>query len=237
MSTEIIETEIVTDLPASAEIAAINSFHRQANAAADAARAKAQEASHFAVLAGIRLQTLKSSLPHGEWGRLFTGRKNINAGANSAQIGECAEFEFSQDTAARYIELSRRLSVEQNLSGKAIKRLAAIAAEPEPAEESRAWLTKLTEGRNLRQLYLDLDIITAPDKAPKDPASAPASQPARRSARDMHAEEARELINRALRDIARVLHAGHHQYLPKADVRHLDQQFIACREMLAPYLK
>jgi hypothetical protein len=53
----------------------------------------------------------------------------------------------------------------------------------------------------------------------------------------MHAEEARELINRALRDIARVLHAGHHQYLPKADVRHLDQQFIACREMLAPYLK
>ena len=236
MKTEIIETEIVTDLPATAEIAAINSFHRQANAAADAARAKAQEASHFAVLAGIRLQSLKTSLPHGEWGRLFTGRKNLNAGPNSAQIGECAEFEFSQDTAVRYIELSRRLSLEQNISIRSQKRLATIAEAPEIDDESRAWLAKLTAGRNLRQLYLDLDIITAPDKEPKEPAAAN-THTGRRSAHDIRAEEAREILNRSMRDVAKIINAGLHQLISKSELRDLDQQFVACREMLAPYIK
>jgi hypothetical protein len=232
MKTEIIETEIVTDLPATAEIAAINSFHRQANAAADAARAKAQEASHFAVLAGIRLQALKTSLPHGAWGRLFEPRQ---IGHKSESVSDLV-LDFSIRTADRYIELSRRLSLEQNISVRSQKRLATIAEAPEIDDESRAWLAKLTSGRNLRQLYLDLDIITAPDKEPKEPAAA-GTHTGRRSAHDIRAEEAREILNRSMRDVAKIINAGLHQLISKSELRDLDQQFVACREMLAPYIK
>lgn len=190
MKSQLIETEIVTDLPSitAAQIASINSFHRQANAAADAARAKAQEASHFAVLAGIRLEALKSSLPHGEWGRLFDARQIGTTRGNGSDL----VLDFSVRTADKYIELAKRLRLEQQLSSKAQKRLASIADSPEPDDESRAWLAKLTEGRNLRQLYLDLDIITAPDKAPAEKQKpAPPAGPGKSQAQ-ARLEDARE---------------------------------------------
>jgi hypothetical protein len=173
MNTEIIETEIVSDAAplATREIQDINSLHRLAHGAAEAARAKAAEASHYAILCGSRLEALKETLPYGEWGKLFTDRKNLTA--VSAQNGECAEFDFSQDTASRYINLVKNLRAEQNLSKKASTRLLTIAEAPEIDADSRAWLEKLTEGRGLRQLYLDLEIITSKDKEPKaakDPA-------------------------------------------------------------------
>jgi hypothetical protein len=170
MKTETITAEIVTDSPttlaSASEISAINSFHRAATTKADEARTKAQEAAHYALLCGLRLETLKQACPHGEWGQLFA-KKGKNLTSNSAQIRECAEFEFSQDTATRYIEVAKRIRLEQQLSGKAQKRLAALSCEPDIDDESRAWLAKITEGRNLRQLYLDLDIITKPDAEPK----------------------------------------------------------------------
>jgi hypothetical protein len=167
MNTEVIETEIVSDAAplATREIQDINSLHRLAHGAAAQARQKAAEASHYAILCGSRLESLKETLPYGEWGKLFTDRKNLTA--VSAQNGECAEFEFSQDTASRYINLVKNLRAEQNLSKKASTRLLTIAAAPEIDADSRAWLEKLTEGRNLRQLYLDLEIITSKDKEPK----------------------------------------------------------------------
>ena len=167
----------------------INAFHRRATGAAEQARALANEATHFALLAGTRLEQLHASLPHGEWGKLFSGRKNPNLTPNSAHIGECAEFEFSQDTATRYIEVSIRIRAEHSLSGKAQKRLAAIAAEPEVSDDSRAWLDKLTEGKTLRQLYFDLDIIHKPEA--KTPVKAvPARSP--KSAGQLRLEDARE---------------------------------------------
>lgn len=189
--TETITAEVVTDsLPSitAAEIATINGFHHSAHSAAETARQKAQEASHFAVLCGVRLEALKQSCQHGQWGQLFS-KKPKNLTANPSHIGPCEEFEFSLPTADRYIELARRLRLEQQLSGKAQKRLATIAAEPELADESRQWLEKLTEGRNLRQLYLDLDIITAPDKADK-PAGPPPGP--RKTEKQSKLEDARE---------------------------------------------
>ncbi|MEO0016869.1 MAG: hypothetical protein RLZZ522_152, partial [Verrucomicrobiota bacterium] len=51
------------------------------------------------------------------------------------------------------------------------KKLIAIADAPELDDSGRAFLNKLTEGRTLRQLYLDLEIITAKPKAePEKPA-------------------------------------------------------------------
>ena len=169
MNTEVIETEIVSDAAplATREIQDINSLHRLAHGAAAQARQKAAEASHYAILCGSRLEALQTNLPHGEWSYLFTDRKSKNLTSNAAQIGECAAFEFSVDTARRYINLVKNLRAEQNLSKKASTRLLTIAAAPEIDADSRAWLEKLTEGRNLRQLYLDLEIITSKDKEPK----------------------------------------------------------------------
>lgn len=168
-----------------AEITAINNYHRRATGAAEAARSAAEEASHFALLAGTLLEDLKASTPHGEWGKLFSGRKN----PNSAQIGECAEFDFSLDTASRYIEVAKRIRLDQSLSGKAQKTLAAIASAPQIDDEAREFLNKLTKGQTLRQLYLDLDIITAPAK---DKPAKPEAPRIKKSEAQAKLEDARE---------------------------------------------
>jgi len=196
MTTETITTEIVTDEPnaaiATREIAAINNLHRLAHSAADVARAKAAEASHYAILAGSRLEVLKSTLPHGQWGRLFTDAGTRNLTANATQNGECVAFEFTSRTAERYINLVKNLRAEKSLSLKAQKRLSTIAEAPDMDDESRQWLEKLTEGRNLRQLYLDLEIITTRDPNPREPK--PPAAPARipKSEAQLLLEDARE---------------------------------------------
>lgn len=197
-STQLAPVEIVTDTPAVSfaavvrvDIQDINLLHHQATGAAEAARAKAEEAAHFALLAGTRLEQLREATPHGEWGTLFSGRKN----PNSAQIGECAEFEFSQDTAARYIEVAKRIRLERGMSGKAQKQLATIASAPEIDDSAREFLNKLTKGQTLRQLYLDLEVITAPAKAdkPAKPEEAAPPVPAiRKSEKQAKLEDARE---------------------------------------------
>lgn len=191
MPTTTITAEIVSDdlaAPA-AEIAAINSFHRQANAAADAARSKAEEAAHFAVLAGIRLEALRSTFQHGGWSQLFASGEMRH---NSESVSHLV-LDFSKRTAERYIELARRIRLEQRLSTKAQKRLSTIADVPEIDEESRGFLSKITEGRNLRQLYLDLEIIAAPDKEPKEPKT-PAQPAIRKSREQAMLEDAREFF-------------------------------------------
>jgi hypothetical protein len=167
MNTEVITAEIVTDegtlTTAAVEIDAINRFHRAATNAANAARAKAEEASHYAILCGTRLEALKNSLPHGEWGRIFSPRQI----GTKLESGSDLVLEFSIRTADKYIEVAKRIRAEQSLSGKAQKRIAALAAEPEIDDDGRDFLSKITAGRNLRQLYFDLEILQAPDKEPK----------------------------------------------------------------------
>ena len=174
-------------------IGEINAFHRRAVGAAEVARHKAAEATHFALLAGTRLEQLKSATPHGEWGKLFDDRRNLTP--NAAQIGECAAFGvrfiFSSDTARRYMEVSTRIRAEQKLSAKAQKRILSIAADPEVTDDSREWLEKLTAGRTLRQLYFDLGVITpSTEKEPAKPAAPPTGP--RKSKEQLLLEDARE---------------------------------------------
>ena len=204
-TTPALEAEIVTDTPgllnpahhaasmqtyATLSITEINQFHRRATGAADVARKASEEACHYALLAGTRLEQLRDSTPHGQWGTYFTDRKNLSLTPNSAQIGECAEFEFSQDTASRYMEAAKRIRMEQSMSGIAQKKLIAIADAPELDETSRAFLDKLTAGRTLRQLYLDLEIITAP--APKEKPDKPAQPRIPKTPAQAKLEDARE---------------------------------------------
>ena len=180
---------------ATLSVTEINQFHRRATGAAEAARRLSEEACHLALLAGPRLEQLRDSTPHGQWGTYFTGRKNLNLTSNSAQIGECAEFEFSQDTAARYMEAAKRIRMEQSMSGVAQKKLIAIADAPELDESGREFLNKLTEGRTLRQLYLDLEIITAKPKAEKEDKPAPQKSRIPKSTDQIKLEDAREWLD------------------------------------------
>ena len=67
-------------------------------------------------------------------------------------------------TALKYIEVAKRIRADRAMSGKAQKQLAAIASAPALDDEAREFLNNLTKGQTLRQLYLDLDIITAKAK-------------------------------------------------------------------------
>lgn len=146
-----------------AEITAINRYHNAAISAADEARTKAEEASHFALLAGTLLEDLRNSTPHGGWEGLFS---HSDLTPNRNQIGKWFGFEFSSRTALKYIEVAKRIRLTQSMTTKAQKHLSAIASAPHIDEDAREFLNKLTKGQTLRQLYLDLDIITAP--APKE---------------------------------------------------------------------
>lgn len=151
-----------------AEIATINRYHNAATSAADEARSKAEEASHFALLAGTLLEDLQASTAHGEWGKLFTGREGRLLTSNG---NHGCHFEFSSETARKYMEVAKRIRLSQAMSGKAQKHLAAIASAPHLDEDAREFLNKLTKGQTLRQLYLDLDIISSPAKEkPEKPA-------------------------------------------------------------------
>lgn len=238
MKTELITAEIVTDDTAlstsAAEIHDINRFHRAATIKADEARQKAQEATHYAILCGTRLEALKASCEHGQWGKLFA-KKPKNLTSNSAQNGECAEFEFSQDTASRYIEVAKRIRIEQSLSGKAQKRLSAIAGENEIADEDRDFLTRITEGRNLRQLYLDLDIITAPDKEPKQKTPPPAGP--KKSQQQAKLEDAREWFHIWREDWRKLVRIGALDDLDRPGVVELKEFIATCRDQVNARLK
>jgi hypothetical protein len=199
-----IHTEITTDTPrllnpqdhaetvktyATLSISEINQFHRRATGAAEAARRHSEEACHYALLAGTRLEQLRDSTPHGQWEGMFSDGNLI---ANRTHNGECVGFEFSSRTASRYMEAAKRIRMEQSMSGIAQKKLIAIADAPELDDTSRAFLDKLTAGRTLRQLYLDLEIITAP--APKEKPDKAAQPRIPKSEAQDRLEDAREML-------------------------------------------
>jgi hypothetical protein len=240
MSATTITAEVVTDLPTEhaapiGEIAAINRYHRRANEAADEARAKAQEASHFALLAGTLLEDLKASTPHGEWGKLFEAAPR-RLGSNSNQTPKWLE--FGQETARKYIELARRIRQERSLSGKAQKKIAAIASSDEIDAESREFLNRLTEGQSLRQLYLGLDIITAPEKPAKTKPGSITSEAAPKDTAQLRLEDARESLQHIKDAWEQFIRAGQLDDLIKRDLEDLKEWFAAeVRDRISARLK
>lgn len=174
------------------DIAAINRYHNSAISAADEARSKAEQASHFALLAGTLLEDLRQSTPHGGWESLFSPS---DLTPNRNQIGEWFGFEFSSRTALKYIEVAKRIRLGQSMTLKAQKHLATIASAPALDEEAREFLNKLTKGQTLRQLYLDLDIITAKPKAEKEDKPAPQKSRIPKSTDQIKLEDAREWLD------------------------------------------
>lgn len=220
-------------------IGAINDFHRRATGAAEAARKKADEATHFALLAGSRLQELHDSLPHGEWGTLFSNnaqRLTSNSNHNAERLEFNVRFEFGQETARKYMEVSKRIRAEQNLSAKAQKRLAIIAAEPEVTDESRAWLEKLTSGRTLRQLYFDLGVLTPGAEKETKPAPAPPAGP-RKSKEQLLLEDAREAFFLWREMFEKLLRQGVLDDIDKPGLEELKEFVAGARDRINARLK
>lgn len=229
--------EVVTGRSQTTAITEINQFHRRATGAADVARRASEEACHYALLAGTRLEQLRDSTPHGQWGNYFTDRRNPKLTANAAQIDECAAFEFSSDTALKYMEAAKRIRAEQSMSGIAQKKLIAIADAPELDDTGRAFLDKLTAGRTLRQLYLDLEIITAP--APKEKPEKPEKEEPviRKSTAQAKLEEAREFFHCWRADFEKMVRIGCLDDLDKEGLLQLKEFAATVRERVTARLK
>lgn len=215
----------------SREIAAINGLHRRATGLAEEARSKAEEATHFALLCGTRLEALKASVPHGEWGTLFNDQRNPNV----AHIGECATFEFSSFTARRYMEVAKRIRMDRSLSGRAQKTLTAIAHAPEIDDEAREFLNKITKGQTLRQLYLDLDIITAPPAKTK-PAPEPPAGP-KKSKEQALLEDAREQFFTWRESWEHLMQAGYLEWIDREGLLELKEFIAHVRDRINARLK
>lgn len=214
-----------------AEIATINRYHQRATSAADEARTKAEEASHFALLAGTLLEDLQISTAHGEWGKLFTdsGTRLLGSNANHG-----SHFDFSSRTALKYIEVAKRIRAEQSMSGIAQKKLAAIASAPEIDDDAREFLSKLTKGQTLRQLYLDLDIITAPAKAKPEK---PAQPRIGKTEKQDRLEDAREMIQVWQDAWEKIVRDGYLDDLIPADLQRLKEFHLGMGDRIKARLK
>ena len=219
-------------------VAEINAFHRRATAAAAQARQSAAEACHYAVLCGVRLEQLKASSEHGEWNKLFNNSaKRLTSNVNHS--GEWLTFDFSHETARKYMEVAKRIQSAKRLSGTAVRRLGVIAQAAEVDDKDRAWLNKLTDGQKMRQLYLDLDVITSKDKAKAAPA-APATGPVKTEAQ-LRMEDAREALFVWRETWPKLVKRGHLDDLPQPELRELHEFLATCRDAtksrLAPAAK
>ena len=125
------------------------------------------------------------------------------------------------------MEVSKRIQSAKRLSGTAVRRLASIAEAAEVDEASRKWLNKLTEGQNLRQLYLDLEIIGSKDKAPP---AAPAPARVVKSEAQLRMEDAREAFFVWRETWARWVKRGHLDDLPQPELRELHEFLATCRD-------
>ena len=152
-------TTIITLAPA--VIADCNRLHQQAQSKAAQAKQIAEEATHCAILLGIRLEEIKKQCPHGQWEGLFAGAEERITGSNANQTEERFAFEFSSRTAAKYMEAARNVIANPALKSAHRKAILAIAAAPgaELGEAEREHLSAATNGKTLRQLYLDFGII------------------------------------------------------------------------------
>jgi hypothetical protein len=214
---------------ATLSVTEINQFHRRATGAAEAARRHSEEACHFALLAGTRLEQLRDSTPHGQWEPMFSDGNLIS---NRNQNDEWFGFEFSSRTALKYMEAAKRIRMEQSMSGVAQKKLIAIADAPELDDSGRAFLNKLTEGRSLRQLYLDLEIITAKAEPEK-----PAQPRIPKTESQDRLEDAREMLQVWQDSWEKFVRLGYLDDLIPADLERLKEFQLGMGDRIKARLK
>ncbi len=146
-------------LPSVPSIPEINALHQEATALAGQARALADSAKNKAILLGLKLTVLKEATPHGQWEALFASGPRRVGKANDARV---QYFDFSQDSARRYIAVAANL-MSQRLTSEQSAALMQLASQPQTVDltpDEITFLDEVTPEKSLRQLYLNLGIIS-----------------------------------------------------------------------------
>jgi hypothetical protein len=115
------------------------------------ARAAFAESACFAVLCGIELSVARAQVGHGDWDAWLK-----------------AHFVFDRCTAWRYMQAAQRKCAQLLTSNVAhVQHLAAgasVSSLPEPDREAMYRAVRdATNGETVRQLYLDLGLISKPE--------------------------------------------------------------------------
>ena len=129
-----------------------NRLHAYAEQQAQIVEQASREAIRAGLSLGKFLTDLKESLPHGEWGKLFSG-PNSNHGWN---------FKFSQESSRRYMSCYAR-SVAELEAREQEQFLATLQSQTPLAESEDKLLRKATKGAETpRQMMLNLEVLKTP---------------------------------------------------------------------------
>ena len=138
-----------------------NRLHKYATAQAEMAALAGMNAVLAVLRLGKLLQDLKAATAHGEWGKMFIGRKNPNSAhvrnLAASNVNHGLHFEFSQDTSNRYIRCYQEAMVRLDATERAVLYMGLSG-------EDVAELPKLVEkatGNAVtpRQMMLNLQVV------------------------------------------------------------------------------
>jgi len=222
-----IETEVLppeSGLSTATAEALHNQYHRCAQAAA-------AQATGYAILCGLELKQIRKKLA--KPGK----RSDLSHSSGGGWAGWVKDnCEFGAETARKYIAVADGVSGRIGAKLDGLMELAPSAMDTDQHQKLLKTVSKSTQGQSLQQLYLDFGIIKAnpTDNLRKGGAT---HTKGRGNTADLDEQDARALANEFIHLMAKWLNDGHHQHLPRKDVEHLDQQLLAARETLKPFLK
>lgn len=234
--TTAIDCEIVDDAPTTTALSLAEPLHNLYHRCAQTAAA---QATGYAILCGLELSRIRMALakPGGRPKKLPDVDRGVSVGWEDWVKSNC---EFGTDTARKYIAVSEgvkgklaQIGVARSLGG--LLDLAPSAMDAAGRDQLLKTVSKVTDGQSLSQLYLDFGITkkNPNDNLRKGGATHHNGRPSiNYDVEDSEAEGA-DILHR----LAKWLTQGRHQILPVPMLRHMDEQLLAARETLRPFLK
>lgn len=138
-----------------------NRLHKYATAQAEMAALAGKNAVLAVLRLGKLLQDLKAATAHGEWGKMFIGRKNPNSAhvrnLAASNVNHGLHFEFSQDTSNRYIRCYQEAMMRLDATERAVLYMGldgeAVEALPQLVEKATG------NAVTPRQMMLNLQVV------------------------------------------------------------------------------
>lgn len=224
----VVDAEVVADAGAVVAEPLHNLYHRCAQTAA-------AQATGYAILCGLELARIRSEISRpGKRSDLAT---HVSSGWEKWVEENC---EFNIRTAQRYMAVAEGVKgrIAQATASRHLTNildLAPSALAGAQREQLLKTVSKVTEGATLTQLYLDFGITKA---NPRDNLrKGGATHHQGRTMKDINAEDAQAEACILMSALAKWIHAGRHQIVPKDFLRQMDDQLLAARETLKPLLK
>lgn len=138
-----------------------NRLHKYATAQAEMAALAGKNAVLAVLRLGKLLVDLKDATAHGEWGKMFIGRKNPNSAhvrnLAASNVNHGLHFEFSQDTSNRYMRCYQEGMARLDATEKAVLYMGLSG---EDVAELPALVEKATGNAvTPRQMMINLQVV------------------------------------------------------------------------------